>query len=337
MLKKFILAGASILMLAPFAFVQADTSVIILNEKVTVVGPQTVSVEWTTNVPATGRVVYGPVAQGVLAGAGVAPQYGYASSTVEVATKITEHAVLIGPVMGGMAYFRPVSSDGTVTAVGKEMSIDPSLMNGSCAYVTSYLKQGAPNDPEEVKKLQAFLRGVEKDATVSVTGVFDDATAAAVSRFQSKYKNDVLAPWGVDAPTGHVYIMTKRKINEIFCSIKIALTKEEQGIIDTIRAGSGGSMTEIGQRMKISNGTLVSGDDSDVADATATGTAAFSSNDSGRTSAVGGASGKLSAFAGEISSFLSRNQLLLLFAFIAIFITIYLLRNRDNTQPKTLK
>ena len=332
MIKKIFLVTAGLLFLAPVAFAQADTPVLISNEKVTVVGPKTVSVTWTTNVPANGRVVYGPVAQAILAGAGIPPQYGYASSTAEITTKNTEHAVAIGPIMGGMTHFRPVSSDGTSTVIGKEMSIDPSLLSGSCSYVNSYLKQGAENDPREVKNLQAFLRGVEKDMTVEVNGVFDDATYNAVLKFQSKYADDILTPWGVDAPTGYVYITTKRKINEIFCSTKIALTKEEEDIISASLSGDTPS-GDIGRGTISNNGSLAWEDNSN---ATGTG-ASLGDNEGG--SVVGGMGNikeKLSAFVGGTKDFLSRNQLFMLFLFVVAFVTIYLLRNK-NTLPKSLK
>ena len=332
MIKKIFLATTGLLFLAPVAFAQADTSVLISNEKATVIGPKTVSVTWTTNVPANGRVVYGPVAQAILVGAGIPPQYGYASSTAEITTKNTEHAVAIGPIMGGMTYFRPVSSDGTSTAIGKEMSIDPSLLSGSCSYVNSYLKQGAENDSREVKNLQAFLRGVEKDITVEVNGVFDDATYNAVLKFQSKYADDILTPWGVDAPTGYVYITTKRKINEIFCSTKIALTKEEEDIISASFSGATPS-GDIGRGTISNNGSLAWEDNSN---ATGTG-ASLGDNEGG--SVVGGTGNikeKLSAFVGGTKDFLSRNQLFMLFLFVVAFVTIYLLRNK-NTLPKSLK
>src|SRR3990167_10671496 len=109
MIKKIFFATVGLFFLAPVVMASADTTVLISNEKVTVVGPQTVSVTWTTNVPANGRVVYGPIAQAILAGAGIPPQYGYASSTAEITTKNIEHAVAIGPVTGGMTYLRPIS------------------------------------------------------------------------------------------------------------------------------------------------------------------------------------------------------------------------------------
>lgn len=332
MIKKIFLAGVLLLSLMPLGIAQADTSVLISNEKVTVVGPQTVSVTWTTNVPANGRVVYGPVAQAIFAGAGISPQYGYASSTAEIAIKNTEHIVAIGPIMGGMTYFRPVSSDGISTVVGKEVSVDPSALTGSCVYVNSYLKKGADNDPREVKNLQAFLRGVEKDTTVEVNGVFDDTTYNAVLKFQSKYADDILMPWGVDAPTGYVYITTKRKINEIFCSTKIALTKEEEAIISASLSGDTPS-GDIGTGTISNDGSLAWGDDSN-----ATGTGASLGGDEGG-SVIGGTGSikaKLSAFVGGAKDFLSRNQLFMLFLFVVAFVVIYLLRNKD-TQVKTLK
>ncbi len=338
MLKKIFLVGASVLFLAPLVFVEADTSVLISNEKVTVIGPKTVSVTWTTNVPASGRVLYGPVAQAILAGAGIAPQYGYASSTAEITTKNTEHTIAIGPVMGGMTYFRPVSSDGISTATGKEMSIDPSLLSGSCSYVNAYLKKGADNDPKEVKNLQAFLRGVEKDTTVEVNGVFDDATYNAVLKFQSKYADDVLTPWGVDAPTGYVYITTKRKINEIFCSTKIALTQEEEAIVEAVRSGSAPG-TEIGRGTISNDGSLAWKDNSS---ATTTG-ATVADNEGGlpgEGSVVGGTGnikGKLSAFVGGAKDFLSHNQLFMLFLFVVAFVAIYLLRNKETETKQILK
>ncbi len=332
MIKKIFFAVAGFLFLAPFAVVSADTSVLILNEKVTVIGPKTVSVTWTTNVPTNGRVIYGPVAQAILAGAGIAPQYGYASSTAEIMIKNTEHTVAIGPIMAGMTYFRPISTDGISTTIGKEMSVDSSLLSGSCSYVNSYLKKGAQNDPSEVKNLQAFLRGVEKDTTVEVNGVFDDATYNAVLKFQSKYKDEVLTPWGVDAPTGYVYITTKRKINEIFCSTKIALTKEEEAIIEAVRSGNAPG-TEIGRGTISNDGSLAWKDNS-----TTTGAGATITNNEGG-SVVGGTGnikGKLSAFVAGTKDFLSHNQLFMLFLFIVAFVAIYLLRNKD-TQPKPLK
>lgn len=333
MLKKILLWGVGILSLVPLSVVSADTTLVISGENVSVIGPQTVSVNWTTNIPATSRVVYGPVAQAILAGAG-APQYGYASTTAEVITPTTNHQVAIGPLpSGGMTYFRPVSGDGSSMVAGKEVSIDSSLLAGSCTYLAGYLKQGDLNDPSEVKKLQAFLRGVEKNTSVSVTGIFDDATRNAVIAFQEKYKDDVLVPWGIETGTGYVYITTKQKINELFCSTPIALTAEEKAIINAGRSG-GVPTSKMGRAngSDTQNSSLAEGLD------LATGTAALSADSAGASGES--VSGKLSAAVGNMKDFFSRNQLLVLIVFVIAFIAIYLSRNKkeeDVTQTKLLK
>ncbi|MDO8572932.1 MAG: hypothetical protein Q7S11_04175 [bacterium] len=329
MFKKFLLVGASMLFLTPVVIVQAeDTSVIISNEKVSIIGPQTVSVTWTTNVPANARVVYGPVAQAIAEGAQLHPQYGYSSTTAEISSIATEHMVVAGPIMGGMTYFRPVSSVGTTTAIGREVSINPAVLSGSCAYVTSYLKRGGENNPGEVKNLQAFLRGVEKDATVSVNGVFDDATYEGVKKFQLKYKDDILSAWGVGEPTGYVYITTKRKINEIFCSTKIALTQEEQLIINTPHIDKKiDSTMEIGKGTTITDNGLLATENS-VTNATGTGIIAEIESDS----MLNKDEENLTASAGGIREFFSKNQFLVLILFVLAFVGIYLFGNKGESR-----
>ncbi|MDE1874985.1 MAG: peptidoglycan-binding protein, partial [Patescibacteria group bacterium] len=81
---------------------------------------------------------------------------------------------------------------------------------------TEFLKIGASNDPNEVRKLQYFLNVYEGN-NLPIDGVFGTSTEAAVATFQLKYASDILAPWGISTPTGIVYITTSRKINEIYC------------------------------------------------------------------------------------------------------------------------
>jgi hypothetical protein len=50
---------------------------------------------------------------------------------------------------------------------------------------------------------------------------FGDFTASAVVGFQEKYKEDILAPWGVEHGTGFVGPTTRAKLNELYgCKIK---------------------------------------------------------------------------------------------------------------------
>jgi hypothetical protein len=83
-------------------------------------------------------------------------------------------------------------------------------------------------------KLQSFLNVFEGEH-VLLNGTFDQLTFDAVSRFQNKYFNDILAPWGHTAPTGFVYILTKKKINEIYCNTTLALTDAQKLEISTFR------------------------------------------------------------------------------------------------------
>ncbi|MBU4375330.1 peptidoglycan-binding protein [Patescibacteria group bacterium] len=84
-------------------------------------------------------------------------------------------------------------------------------------YLKEYIKFGAQNNPSEVEKLQSFLKDYEGYGDISITGTYDEQTYAAVKEFQTKYINDVLAPWDHSTPTGYVYKTTKQKINELYC------------------------------------------------------------------------------------------------------------------------
>jgi len=79
---------------------------------------------------------------------------------------------------------------------------------------TKNLKYGMTGD--EVRALQECLA---KDSSVYpeglVTGYFGPLTKAAVIRFQEKYFDDILAPWGFTKGTGFVGPTTRKKLNEI--------------------------------------------------------------------------------------------------------------------------
>src|SRR3989344_256596 len=323
--------GAGVLSIAPLFAASATLATVIENEKIGVVGPQTVLVSWTTWLPAGSHVVYGPVSHPTLSSQNAAPLYGYSSITPPVSTLTMTHEIAVGPLLGTQTiYFRPVSTVDGSTVVGDEMNISLSTLSGSCAYVTEYLKKDGQNDPKEVKNLQAFLRGVEKDESVHVTGIFDDATYEAVRRFQAKYAEDILEPWGVTESTGYVYITTKRKINEIFCSTNIAFTKDEEVIIEASKGG-GGFPTEIGSGVISNDGTLVWGNGEE----NATGTGAISEDNEGDViGSTGNVKEKLSAVVGGTKNFFSQNQMLVLLLFIAAFSIVYLSRGNHKVENK---
>ncbi len=105
----------------------------------------------------------------------------------------------------------------------------------SCYYLYDYLRKDFNNNPVEVKKLQVFLRDLEGFSTVQVTGIYDDQTITALDAFQWRYKDDILTPWGHTAPTSYTYILTKKKVNEIYCKMAFPVTTQQQEEIDNYR------------------------------------------------------------------------------------------------------
>jgi cytoskeletal protein RodZ len=106
----------------------------------------------------------------------------------------------------------------------------------ACPYLNDYLHRDWNNNPTEVMKLQYFLKIYAGFTDLAVTGTFDSATFNAVSQFQNTYSSDVLSPWGHDASTGFVYILTKKKINEIVCQTAFPLNSLQEEEIAQFRA-----------------------------------------------------------------------------------------------------
>ncbi|MEK7390589.1 MAG: immunoglobulin-like domain-containing protein, partial [Patescibacteria group bacterium] len=98
----------------------------------------------------------------------------------------------------------------------------------SCSYLVDDLHRNRDNKPIEVLKLQYFLKYYEGFTELTLNSVFDQATFAAVSEFQKRYSSDILEPWGEKNPTGFVYILTKKKINEIFCQTAFPITLSQE-------------------------------------------------------------------------------------------------------------
>lgn len=125
-----------------------------------------------------------------------------------------------GPIVGSITSpLGVVSSNGPVIvpSVPQGTVLGASTGPQTCTpFITGYVLKGAKNDPSVVSNLQTFLRQFENEK-IDVTGAYDDATFAAVERFQAKYASSVLAPWGYTAPTGYVYITTQREMNNAYC------------------------------------------------------------------------------------------------------------------------
>lgn len=93
----------------------------------------------------------------------------------------------------------------------------PTLPAGCSLYMTGYIKLGAQNDANQVRKLQSFLRDHEGFTNLQVTGIYSQADYAAVVKFQEKYAGDILTPWGETKGSGYVFKTTLYEINKIVC------------------------------------------------------------------------------------------------------------------------
>jgi uncharacterized repeat protein (TIGR01451 family) len=100
-------------------------------------------------------------------------------------------------------------------------------------YLVEYIKKGKDNNPDEVRKLQTFLVNFGGFLEVETTGVYDTTTVQALKEFQARHKEDVLEPWGLDAPTGYVYHTTRKEINQVYCrgELEFPLSPEAEGEI----------------------------------------------------------------------------------------------------------
>src|SRR3989344_5411786 len=119
---------------------------------------------------------------------------------------------------------------------GGSSSSSPTATGTECFYLRDYMRRDFNNNPVEVLKLQGFLRNFEGHSNLALTGVFDQATFDAVSAFQLKYREDILEPWGHTDSTGYVYILSLKKVNEIYCLRIFPLQQAQINEITAFRA-----------------------------------------------------------------------------------------------------
>lgn len=108
-------------------------------------------------------------------------------------------------------------------------------MSVTCPVVSTIIRPGALNNTAQVRNVQNFLATFEK-MNVTVTGKYDEATVRAVERFQRKYANVILTPWGATKPSGYIHITTAKKMNEIACGDKLSLDSGELNTINTYKS-----------------------------------------------------------------------------------------------------
>ncbi len=134
---------------------------------------------------------------------------------------VEEKLVANGPISTMGPSFGTISNfNGSVLGASTSTASTtlPELPLGCTPMLSGYFrKDKIRNDSEQVKKLQKFLN--EKlQGDIPLSGEFGLSTDAAVRKFQSKYSDQILSPWGISAPTGFVYLTTQRWINLMSCA-----------------------------------------------------------------------------------------------------------------------
>jgi len=78
------------------------------------------------------------------------------------------------------------------------------------------LRIGDEGDEVSALYIALFKQGLVPERSSAFQRIFDEVVASAVVGFQEKYKEDVLAPWGLEHGTGYVGTTTRAKLNELY-------------------------------------------------------------------------------------------------------------------------
>lgn len=81
-------------------------------------------------------------------------------------------------------------------------------------HFSGYIHIKKENNSDDVTKLQKFLNTFEGEK-LDIDGTYKISDLEAVQRFQLKYTEFILAPWGIKNPTGYVYKTTLKMIHTI--------------------------------------------------------------------------------------------------------------------------
>jgi len=127
-------------------------SLIIFNEKNEEVLSDTVTVSWSTNKPATSRVIYDTVSHSAL---GSTPNYGYVYSTPEDSDKVTSHTVKItGLIPCTTYYWRAISHE------------SPEVLGDEIVFTTEcHPEEGVGEEAEEeisLEEIEKELKEIEE-------------------------------------------------------------------------------------------------------------------------------------------------------------------------------
>lgn len=113
-------------------------------------------------------------------------------------------------------------------------------------YLTEDIKFGRrKNSPDAVRKLKEFLNEYEGENLDVNNSTYDQAAFDAVIRFQEKYAETILSPWGLTRGTGYVYHTTIRQINIIVCATPVIENGCDQYLTQFIHSGGNNDPEEV--------------------------------------------------------------------------------------------
>jgi murein L,D-transpeptidase YcbB/YkuD len=144
------------------------------------------------------------------------PITGYFGPLTEAAVKSYQKKYGIKPtgIVGPITRDRLNSSQNQISSTITNIKNQSENQKTQCPYFTKSLRLGM-ND-NEVEKIQQFLINqgfLPQDFKKS--SLFDKTTEDAVKKFQTKYHNEILKPWGLSSPTGYWYTATKKQANKL--------------------------------------------------------------------------------------------------------------------------
>jgi peptidoglycan hydrolase-like protein with peptidoglycan-binding domain len=149
-----------------------------------------------------------------------------AGNTGTANASTTMPAVVVSSGGGGAVLIIPNNTSTPVTTNGNTNNLPTTGTNKTyispldnkvyaCTPFMKYLKLNArTNDTNEVKLWQAFLNK-HMNEKLPITGYYSTLTFSAIKRFQQNYREEVLTPWALTAPTGYTYKSTRAKGNKI--------------------------------------------------------------------------------------------------------------------------
>jgi|GEM_PF-2215795 len=126
-----------------------------------------VTIQWTTSHLATSRVLYDTISHPDPI-TGTTPNYGYANSTTEVITMVTDHSVIVSGLSAGTTYYMRPVSHGSPEMLGNEIAITTNAQSsggggggggggGSGTVTPTTTKKGDINGDNKVDKYDFSL------------------------------------------------------------------------------------------------------------------------------------------------------------------------------------